>query len=131
MVSRQLHNERSGIAREHLCLFKHNARNDYCSHTYEVSRGCNKCRAAEDSARYHCNKRNLSAAGYKCSCHNGHTAVALIFNGTRSHNSGDSAACAYKHRYERFTRKTELAEDTVKHECNTGHITARLKECKE
>ena len=63
--------------------------------------------------------------------HDGHTAVTFIFNGTGCHDAGDTAACTDKHRNEGLTGKAEFAEDTVKDECNTCHITAPFKECEK
>ena len=40
------------------------------------------CGAAEDSACDHCNEGNLSSAGDKGCCHNGHAAVTFVFNGS-------------------------------------------------
>ena len=41
VVCGKLHYERSGIAREHLCLLKHDTGNDDRRHTDEVCAGCN------------------------------------------------------------------------------------------
>ena len=41
---------------------------------------------------------------------------------------GNAAARADKHRNEGFAGKTELAEYTVKNECDTRHITAGFQE---
>ena len=131
MVSGKLHNEGSGIAGKHLCLFKHNTRDYDCRHTYEICGGCNPSRAAEDSTCDHCYERNLSSARDKGCRHNRHTTVSFVFNRSRSHNTGNTATCAYKHRYERFTGKTEFTEYTVKHKCYTCHITASLKDSKQ
>ena len=57
--------------------------------------------------------------------------VTLIFNGTRSHDTGDTAAGTDQHRDKGLTGQTELTEDTVQNECDTRHITASLQECKE
>ena len=126
MIGGKLHNERSGIAGEHLGLFEHDARADDSRHADEVSGGRYQSGAAEERACDHGDERYLSAAGDECCCHYGHTAVALIFNGTRSHDSGNAAAGADKHRDEGFAGETELAEYTVKNECDTGqHLKQR------
>ena len=83
------------------------------------------------SACDHGDKGNLCAAGDEGGGHDGHTAVAFVFNGTRSHNAGNTAAGADEHRDKGFTRKSEFAEYTVKHEGYTRHITASLQESKE
>ena len=87
--------------------------------------------AAEECACDHRDERNLCAAGDKGGGHDRHTAVALILDGTGCHDAGDAAAGADQHRDEGLAGQTELAEDTVKDECDTGHVAAGLKECEE
>ena len=131
MVCRKLHNERSRVAGEHLGLLQHDTRNDDSCHTDKVCRSSNPSRAAEDSAGDHRDKRNFRAARDKGGGHNGHLAVAVIFNGTRSHDTRNAASRTDKHRDKGLTGKTEFTEDTVKDERDTRHITACFKECKE
>ena len=73
-------------------------------------------------------ERHLCAAGDEGGGHDRHTAVTFIFNGTRSHDAGDAAAGADKHRDEGLAGQAELAEDTVQNEGDTGHVAARFEE---
>ena len=56
---------------------------------------------------------SLSAARYEAGGHDGHAAVALLLDGTGSHDSRYAAAGADQHRDKGLARKAELAEDTV------------------
>ena len=100
MVSGELHNEGSRVSRKHLGLFEHDARNDYRRHTDEISRGGDYCRAAEYRTCDHCDERYLCAAGDEGGGHDGHAAVTLVLDSSRSHDAGDAAAGAYQHRDE-------------------------------
>ena len=131
MISGKLHNEGCGVAGKRLGLFKHDAGNYYSRHTDKVCACSDPCAAAEQCAGDHSDKRYLCTAGDKCRGHYGHTAVAFVFDGTRCHDTRDTAARADKHRDEGFTGKTELAEDTVEHERDTRHVTAGFQECEE
>ena len=61
-------------------------------------------RVAEDRAGNHRDERNLGPAGDKGRRHDRHTTVALIFNGTGSHDARDTAARADQHRDRRTCR---------------------------
>ena len=128
MVSRQLHNEGSGFACEHLGLFEHYAGYDYRGHADEVSAGGYQGGAAEHGAGYHGYEGHLSAAGDKGGGHYGHAPVALVLYGSAGHYAGNAAANADEHRNEGLTGKAELAEHPVKYKCDTGHVAAGLKE---
>ena len=121
----------AGSPANRLGLLEDDAGHDDGSHTYEVSGSGDPRRTAEDCACYHSNERNLSAAGDERCRHDCHTAVTFVFNSTGCHDTGDTAACTDKHRNEGFTGETELTEDTVEDECDTSHVAARFKECKE
>ena len=128
MIRGQLHNEGSGIAGKHLGLLQHDAGNDDGSHADEVSGGGNPGAAAKQSACDHPDEGNLGAAGDKGGGHDGHATVTLIFDGTGSHDAGDTAAGTDEHGDEGLTGKAELTEDTVQYEGDTGHIAAGLQE---
>ena len=131
MVSRKLHNKRRRIARKHLCFLEHDAGADDGGHSDEVSRSRNKRGAAEERAGDHRDKRHLCAAGNECCRHNCHTAVSLVFYGSRSHDSGNAAADAARtdeHRDEGFTGEAKLTEYAVKDKSDAGHIAAGLEE---
>ena len=131
MVCGKLHYEGRGIARKHFGLLEHNTGYDDRCHTDEVSGGGNKCASAEECTGDHCDKGNLCAAGDECRGHDRHTAVTLILDSARSHDSGNAASRTDKHRDEALSGETELAEYTVKDECDTRHVAACLKECKK
>ena len=103
MIGRQLHNEGSGVTGEHLCLLQHDAGDNDCGHTNEVSAGGNPGAAAEDGACNHGNEGHLCAAGDEGGGHDGHTAVTLVLDGTGSHNTGHAAAGTDQHGDEAFT----------------------------
>ena len=130
MVCRKLHNERSGIACEHLCLFQHNTGEDDRRHADEICRNGDPRGSAENRACDHCDERDLCAAGNESRRHDRHAAITFVFNGTRRHNARNAAACADQHRDEGFTGKTEPTEDTVEHERDTRHVAACFKERK-
>ena len=131
MIARQLHDERSRVAGEDLELLEHDARDDDGQHAQNISRECDGAGAAKERACEHCDDRQLSAARYEAGGHDGHAAVALLLNGTGSHDSRYAAAGADQHRDEGLARKTELAEDTVHDECNTRHVAAVLEDREE
>ena len=87
--------------------------------------------AAEQSAGNHGDKGNLGAAGDKGGGHDGHTAVPLVFDGTGGHDAGNAAAGADQHGNKGFAGKAELAENTVKHKGDTGHVAAGLQESQQ
>ena len=124
MISRQFHNKGGRLPCKSSGLFQHYAGDDYSSHTDEISRGSYQCGTVKYSACYHGYERDLGAAGYKGSSHNRHAAVALVLYGTGSHNAGYAAAGTYKHGDKAFAGKPELAEKTVKHKGDAGHIAA-------
>ena len=76
----------------------------------------------------HGNEGHLRAAGDKGRGHDRHAAVTLVFNGTGCHDARDAAAGADEHGDEGLTGQAELAEDTVEHEGDTGHVAAGLEE---
>ena len=127
MVRRELHYEGCGVACEHFGLFEHDSRNDDCRHSDEVSRCCYPRRAAKYSARDHCYERYFRAARYECCGHDGHAAVALVFNGARSHDTGYAAARAYKHGDEALARKPEAPEYPVENKGDSCHVSASFE----
>ena len=98
MVCGQLHNEGSGVACEDLGLLQDDTGADDGSHADEVSGNSNHRGAAEQSTRDQADNGHLSAAGDEAGGHDGHTAVTLVLDGTRSHNARDAAAGADQHR---------------------------------
>ena len=128
MVGRQLHDERSRIAGEHLRLLEHDAGDDDRGHADEVRGGGDPGAAAEQSAGDHADEGHFRAAGDKGGGHDRHAAITLVFNGTGSHNARHAAADADEHRDEGLAAQAELTEDTVEHEGDTGHVAAGLEE---
>ena len=84
--------------------------------------------AAEQSAGDHGDEGNLRAAGDEGGGHDRHTTVTLVFDGTGGHDAGDTAAGADQHGDEGLTGQTELTEDTVQNEGDTGHVAAGFQE---
>ena len=128
MVGGKLHNERSGIACEHLGLLKDNTGNNDCRNTYNIGAPADHCAVSEQSACDQTNDRKLRSAGNEGCGHDRHAAVSFILDGTGSHNTGNAAACAYHHGDERLTGQTESSENTVHDKCDPRHIAAALKE---
>ena len=128
MVSGQLHDEGSGVACEDLGLFQDDAGADDGSHADEVSRNSHQRRAAEHGTCDEADDGHLSAAGDEAGGHDGHAAVALVLDGTGSHNTGHAAAGTDQHGDEALTGQAELAEDTVHDEGDTGHIADVLQD---
>ena len=128
MVGGQLHNEGCGVAGEELGLLQDDTGNDDGGDAQEVSRGGDPGRAAEDSAGDHGDEGSLRAAGDEGSGHDGHTTVALVLDGTGSHDAGNAAAHAHQDRDEALTRQAELTEHAVQNEGDTGHVAASLQE---
>ena len=131
MIARQLHDERSRIAGEDLELLEHDARDDDGQNAQNVCGECDGAGAAKERACEHRDDRQLSAARYEAGGHDGHAAVALLLDGTGSHDSRYAAAGADQHRDKGLARKTELTEDTVHDERNTRHVAAVLKDSEE
>ena len=130
MICGKLHNKRRRVARKTLCFLKHNTRNDYCRNADKICRSSNKSRFTEERTRNQADNRKLCRTRNKGCCHNSHTAVAFIFNSTRSHNARNTASRSDKHRNKGFARKSEMAENSVHNKGNARHITASLKKCK-
>ena len=131
MISRELHDKGGGIAGKHFGLFEHNARDDDGCNPQEIRAGRYPPRAAEQSSGNQGNDGKLSAAGDKGSGHNGHAAVAFVFNRSTGHDTRDTTAGANEHRNKGFSRQTKFTEDTVHHKRNTRHIAARLQKREE
>ena len=128
MVCGQLHNEGSGVTRKGLGLLQDDAGADDGSHANEVSRDSHQRRTAEQSTCDQADDGHLCAAGDEAGGHDGHTAVALVLDGTRSHDARDAAASADQHGNEALTGQAELTEDTVHNEGDTGHIADVLQD---
>ena len=127
MVCGQLHHEGSGITCEELGLLQDHAGADDGSHANEVSRDSHQRRTAEHRTCDQADNGHLSAAGDEAGGHDGHTAVALVLDGTRSHDARDAAASADQHGNEALTGQAELTEDTIHDEGDTGHIAHILQ----
>ena len=131
MVSRQLHNEGSGIATEHFGFLQHDTGDDDGSDAQEVSTGSHPPSATEQSRSDQSDDRHLSAAGNEGRNHDRHTAVALVFDGTGSHDARHAASTADQHGDEGLTGQTKAAEDTVHDESDTGHVAAGFQKTQE
>ena len=110
VVCGQLHHEGSGITCEELGLLQDDTRADDGSHANEVSRDSHQRRTAEQRTCDEADDGHLSAAGDEAGGHDGHTAVALVLDGTRSHDARDAAARADQHGNEALTGQAELPE---------------------
>ena len=127
VVCGQLHNKGSGVTCEDLGLLQDDTGADDGSHADEVSGDSHQRRTAEQSTRDQADDGHLSAAGDEAGGHDGHTAVALVLDGTRSHDARDAAASADQHGNEALAGQAELTEDTVHDEGDTGHIADILQ----
>ena len=128
MVSGQLHNERCGIASEELGLLQNNTGANDGSHADEVSGDSNQRGTTEHCTCDQADDGHLSAAGDEAGGHDGHTAVALVLDGTGSHDARDAAAGADQHGDKALAGQAETAEDTVHDEGDTGHIAHILQD---
>ena len=128
MVCGQLHNEGSGVTCEELGLLQDDARADDGSHADEVSGNSNQRGTTEHCTCDEADDGHLSAAGDEAGGHDGHTAVALVLDGTGSHNTGHAAAGADQHGDKALAGQAETAEDTVHDEGDTGHIAHILQD---
>ena len=131
MVGRKFHNKRSRFAGKPLRLLQHDTGDDDGGNAKEVSGGANPPGTAEECNGNHGNDRQFRTAGNERRRHDRHTTVALIFNGTGGHDTGNTAARSDEDWDEGFTGKAELSEDTVQDECDTSHVTAGFEERKE
>ena len=131
MIGGQLHNERSRVACEHLRLLQHDAGDNDGGSAEEVGARSDPPCTVEQSRGDHGDDRELCAAGDERRRHDGHLAVSVIFNGTGGHDARNAAAGADEHRDEGLAGQAELAEDTVHHECDTGHVAAGFEEGQE
>ena len=127
MVCGQLHHEGSGVTCEELGLLQDHAGADDGSHANEVSRDSHQRRTAEHRTCDEADDGHLCAAGDEAGGHDGHTAVALVLDGTRSHNARNAAAGAHQNGDEALTGQAELTEDTVHDEGHTGHVADVLQ----
>ena len=128
MVGGQFHDERSGIAREHLRLLQDDTGNDDGGHAEEIGTRGDPRRTTEDRARDQGDERRFRAAGDERRRDDRHAAVAFAFNCTGGHDAGDAAARADENRNEALAGEPEPAEHTVEHEGDTRHVAARLQE---
>ena len=128
VVCGQLHNKGSRVTCEELGLLQDDTRADDGSHADEVSGDSHQRRTAEQSTCDEADDGHLSAAGDEAGGHDGHTAVALVLDGTGSHDARDAAARADQHGNEALTGQAELTEDTVHDEGDTGHIADVLQD---
>ena len=128
MVCGQLHNKGSGVASEELGLLQNNTGANDGSHADEVSGNSNQRRTTEHCTCDEADDGHLRAAGDEAGGHDGHTAVALVLDGTGSHNTGHAAAGADQHGDKALAGQAETAEDTVHDEGDTGHIAHILQD---
>ena len=128
VVLGQLHHEGGGIAGKHFGLFQDDTRNNDGGHADKVGGHGHQAAAVEERSGEEGDNGHLRAAGDKAGGHDGHAAVALIFNGTGGHDAGDAAARADQHRDEALARKAELPEDPVHDESDAGHVAHILQD---
>ena len=129
MVARKLHDERCGIAREHLRLLQNDAAEDNRRNADEVSRRRNPARIVEQRAGNQRDDRHLCAAGNERGGHDGHLAVAVVFNRAGRHDARNAAAGGDQHRDEGFAGQAQLAENTVHDERDARHVTDVFEDC--
>ena len=102
VIRGQFHYKGRGVACEHLGFLQHDTGNDNAGHAEEIRGSRNPGGTAEDRAGDHGDKGDFRAAWNKCSRHNGHAAVPLVFNGSGRHNTGHAAARTDQDGDERF-----------------------------
>ena len=73
--------------------------------------------------------RHLGAARDERGGHDGHLAVAVVFNRTGRHDARNAAAGGDQHRDKGLTGQAELAEDTVHDERDARHVTDVFEDC--
>ena len=78
----------SRVTCEELGLLQDDTRADDGSHADKVSGDSHQRRTAEHGTCDEADDGHLSAAGDEAGGHDGHTAVALVLDGTGSHNTG-------------------------------------------
>ena len=96
-VCGQLHDEGSGVTCKGLGLLQDDAGADDGSHADEVSGDSHQRRTAEQRTCDQADDGHLSSAGDEAGSHDGHAAVALVLDGTGSHDARDAAASADQH----------------------------------
>ena len=131
MIFRKLHDKRSRIACETLCLLEDDTRDDDCGDTDEVCAPADPCGIVEHRTCDQGNDRKFRTAWNEGRCHDRHTAVTLVFNRTACHDTRNTASGTDHHRDEGFAGETELTEDTVHDECDTRHVSAAFQEGQE
>ena len=92
MVSRQLHNKGSRITGKEGGLFEDDTRNDDGSNADKVSGGSNPAGAVKQRTGNQSDDGKLCRTGDKGGGHNGHLAVAVIFDGTACLNRRNATA---------------------------------------
>ena len=95
----------------------------------EVHKSGNDPAVIEEHACKERDYRELRAAGHEGREHCGCPSFSLVSDGTACHNAWDSAAYRDNEGDNRLARETNLLEDGVKDNCNSGHIAALLKHC--
>ena len=131
MICRKLHNERCRLTSKHFCFLKNDTRADDCCDTNKVRACSNPSAVVKECTCDHGDNRKLSATRNKGCSHNCHFTVTVILDSTGSHNTRNTASGTDQHWDEGFSGKTKFTEDSVHDKCNTSHVTAGLKECKE
>ena len=131
MICRKLHNEWCRLASEHFCFLKDNTGADDCCDANKVRACSNPSAVVKECTCDHCNDRELRTTRNKCCSHDCHFTVTVVLDCTGSHNSRNTTSGTDQHWNKGFSGKTEFTEDSVHDECNTSHVTAGLKECKE
>ena len=104
---------------------------EYDENSNKVHRNADKCVATEECAGEERNYRELCAAGHKGSKEGGGAALALVLDGSASHNAGDSTSRANYEGNDRFAGKSYLFKDGIEHDGRSCHISAILKESDE
>ena len=87
--------------------------------------------SAKDRPRHQRIHRQLGAAGHKGCQHNGHTAVCVVFHGSRRHDRRRRAAKTHQHRHERLTRKANPTQQRVHDKRHAREIPSILEHREE
>ena len=114
-------------SREQLGFLEDDAGDDDGGDTDKVGGGRYPAGFVKQRAGNQADDRELCRAGDEGGGHNGHLAVAVIFNGAGRHNTRHAAAGADEHWDETLSREAEFAENTVQNKCNAGHVTDVLQ----
>ena len=127
MILRKFHYKRRRFPMERFRFLEHNRCEKNATDSHKVNRRSNP-RTESARSRNHAsharNHRKLCTARHPSRRHNRQTAIVIIFNRLRRHNTRDAAARRNQKRDKAFARKTKATENAVHHKCDAHHISA-------